>query len=217
MSARRSGAFGLVALLAATAQSADFPSAGLPRSAVLMTIGDALRSGLSRNPDLLNSFDSFLSARINEGSVASTFLPQTTPFFSSDRNTQKGFYTQIYGVSVSQQFTFGPALEGGVTVTHNPAAGNSTYGSDYSISLRQSLLRGADPVVPAEPLREARRASQFQGASLDLQRRRTVLAIYQAYLRLAEGEQSLDLAIDWAERAGRLTAFSRARFEAGSV
>lgn len=206
-------------LSAAFASGADIPDgAALPKSAVLLTIGDALKAGLARNPDLLNSADAYVSAKLGERSVASGFLPQATPFYSTDHDRLTGQRIDTYGVSVSQQFTFGPALQGGLTVTHAPgAAGSPAYASDYLLSLRQSLLRGADPAVAAEPLREARRATQAQSLAYEAQRRLTVLSIYQAYLRLAEAEQALQLSIERGDRAERLSAFSRARFQAGSV
>lgn len=205
------------AFLGAPVRAADFlEAASLPSSAVLLTIGDALKAGLARNPDLLNAEDAYISARYGETAVASGFLPQATPFYSTDRDRRTGARTDSYGLNLSQQFTFGPSLQGGVTVTRGGPSGEP-YASQYLLSLRQSLLRGADPVVPAEPLREARRAAQAQWLACENQRRRTVLSIYQAYLGLAEQEQALDLAVERGERARRLTEFSRARFQAGSV
>ncbi len=205
------------ALAAGVVRAADLRDAArLPSSAVLLTIGDALKAGLARNPDLLDAEDAYLSTKYGERAVASGFLPQATPFYSTDRDPRTGERADSYGVNVSQQFSFGPSLQGGLTVTRGAQPGEA-YASQYLLSLRQSLLRGADPVVPAEPLREARRATQAQALAFETQRRRTVLSIYQAYLGLAEQEQALDLALERGERARRLTEFSRARFQAGSV
>jgi outer membrane protein TolC len=53
--------------------------------------------------------------------------------------------------------------------------------------------------------------------ALEIVRRRTVLAIYQAYLGLARQEEARRIAADRVARARQLTEFSRARFAAGSV
>jgi outer membrane protein len=206
------------ALLAPVASpAADFPEGtALAPGAVLLTIGDALKAGLARNPDLLNATDAYVSAAFGERAVASGFLPQATPFYETDRDRGTGRRTESYGLNLSQQFSFGPSLQGIASVTRGPEAGTG-YASDIQLSLRQSLLRGADPAVPAEPLREARRATQAQLLSYETQRRRTVLSIYQAYLQLAEQEQTLQLALERAQRSRRLTEFSQARFLAGSV
>ena len=67
--------------------------------------------------------------------------------------------------------------------------------------MTQPLLRGADPAVSAEPLRDARRAVDTQGRSLEVLRRRTVLLIYQLYLGLARQQEAVRLAADQMERA----------------
>src|SRR5207245_2533089 len=91
------------------------------------------------------------------------------------------------------------------------------YGAIGQLSLVQPLLRGLDPEVAKEPLRTARRTSEAQRLALTQTRRRTVLAAYQAYLAAAEAERSTELADERLSRARKLTAFSRGRFEAGSL
>jgi outer membrane protein TolC len=183
-----------------------------------LTIGEALRAAFYGNPNLLDSEDLLYAARVNEKGVASTYLPQVTPFFSTLRSQSTGIQAQAYGLTASQQFSFGTLLEGSVLVTHAPFdSTDPTYRSDYIVTLSQPLLRGADPVVTAEPLRLARRTSDSRTRALETQRRRTVILIYQLYLGLAREEQAVSLAIDRMERAQKLTQFSRARFLAGSV
>src|SRR6202011_5860406 len=71
--------FGL-ALLAATSRALAQEPAAAPASAPVLTIGEALRSALARNPELLDAADALASARWNERGIASTFLPQVSPF-----------------------------------------------------------------------------------------------------------------------------------------
>jgi hypothetical protein len=77
----------LTALLAGSPAAAQQPP---PLPDHLLTIGGALRSALQANPDLANASDLLLSARVNERGVASTFLPQVTPFFLTDRSREEG-------------------------------------------------------------------------------------------------------------------------------
>jgi outer membrane protein len=199
-------------------QGAQPPVAAPDVSPPLLTIGTALRLALSRNPELLNTSDSLLSARWNERAVRSTFLPQVTPFFAFERSDETGERTDTYGLLLSEQFLFGTALEGQAVIDRRPQAlGGEAYEGDYRLTLRQPLLRGADPAVTAEPLRLARRSTSAQARALEVTRRRTVLLIYQAYLGVARGQEALKLAADRVARAQELTAFSRARFSAGSV
>jgi outer membrane protein len=183
-----------------------------------LTIGETLRAAFYGNPELLDSQDFLLSARINERGVASTYLPQVTPFFSTLRERGSGIRTQTYGLTASEQFPFGTLLEGSAILTHAPAdSPDPLYTSGYQLTLTQPLLRGADPIVTAEPLRQARRLTSGRARSLEVARRRTVLLVYQTYLGLAREEEVVGIAVDRMERARKLAEFSRARFLAGSV
>jgi outer membrane protein TolC len=189
-----------------------------PSSSPLLSIGQALRSALQQNPDLANASDLLAFAHVAERGVASTFLPQATPFFSAERSRQQGLRTETYGVSASEQFPFGPLVEGLASVTRSPVDSPETpYSSDYKLTLTQPLLRGADPAVTAEPLRQARRSTLAQARAVEIARRRTVLLVYQAYLGVAEQQEVWKIAAERAERAANLTEFSRARFSAGTV
>jgi outer membrane protein len=192
-----------------------------PRAAEppLLSIGTALRLALSRNPELLNTTDLLFSTLWNERAVRSTFLPQVTPFFAFEKNDETGVRTDTYGTLVSQQFLFGTAIDGQFVIDRQPDALHveETYVGDYRLTLRQPLLRGADPAVTAEPLRQARRSTSAQSRAVEVARRRTVLLIYQAYLGVARQLEALKLASDRVLRAQDLTTFSRARFTAGSV
>jgi outer membrane protein TolC len=190
------------------------PAPGKP----LLTIGTALRSALTRNPELLNTSDLLLSTRWNERAVKSTFLPQVIPFFAFEKNDETGERADTYGLLISEQFLFGTALEGQAVVSREPGTvGGELHTGDYRLTLRQPLLRGADPAVTAEPLRLAKRSTSTQSRALEVAKRRTVLLIYQAYLGVARQREALDLAADRVTRARELAEFSRARFAAGSV
>jgi outer membrane protein len=184
----------------------------------LLTIGDAVRATLAKNPDLLNSADTLAVTRFSESSVKSAYLPQFTPFLNTFRDPVTGDRIDSYGFNASQQFAFGPLLSASGNLTRDPTLLPATpYASAYSITLTQPLLKGLDPAVTGEPLREARRATQGQERAFDVTRRRAVLAVYAAYLGLAREQRALAIARERAERARALTEFSRARFTAGSI
>lgn len=183
-----------------------------------LSIGDALRVAFYANPDLLNSEDLLLSARINELSVRSNYLPQVTPFYAALHSSSSGVQSQAYGVRATQQFSFGPLIEASAVVTRAPPDfPDYLYGSDYIVSLTQPLLRGADPVVTREPLHLAERLTTTGGRALEVQRRQTILLIYQLYLGLAQEQDAVHIAADRLEQARKLTQFSHARFLAGGV
>ena len=204
----------VTALLAGATAAAQVP----PPAATVLTIGDALRAALARNPELLDAADALASARWGERGVASTFLPQVTPFYSTERDRQSGTRTETYGVSGSELFPWGTLLEGTAALSRNPVASPAApYASDYRVTLTQPLARGADPAVTREPLRQAKRSVTAQSRALEIVRRRAVLSIYQAYLGLARQAQAQQIAAERVTRAQQLTGFSRARFTAGSV
>jgi len=189
----------------------------LPPEPVL-TIGEVLRAAMERNPDLLNVLDALRTARLAELGVASTFLPQVSPFYTTDRTRDSSRRTDSYGVTASELFPFGTRLDGAATLTRVPGDPvENPYGSDYRLTLTQPLLRGADPAVTREPLREAHRATISNQRTVEILRRRTVLLVYQTYLGMARQQEALRLAAERSERSMKLTEFSRARFQAGSL
>lgn len=203
-----------VLVVSAGARAQETPTPAPP----VVTVGDALRAALARNPDLLDAADALASVQWNERGVASTFLPQVTPFYSTDRERKSGVRTESYGVSASELFPWGTLIEGSAAVTRNPVASPDVpYASDYRLTLTQPLLRGVDPAVTREPLRQAKRSVLTQSRALEIVRRRTVLAIYQAYLGVARQQEARRIAADRVTRARQLSEFSRARFSAGSV
>ncbi len=193
-------------------------TAGLEAQEVTLTIGDAVRATLSKNPDLLNSADTLAVTRYSESAVRSAFLPQFTPFLATTRDAVTRERIDTYGFNASQQFDFGPLLSASGSATRDPTVSSATpYATSYSITLTQPLLKGVDPAVTREPLREARRATQGQERAVEATKRRAILAVYTAYLGLAREERALAIARERLERARQLTSFSRARFSAGSV
>ena len=202
-----------------TGQETSAPPAPTPSpESPLLTIGTALRLALARNPELLNTSDALASTRWNERAVRSTFLPQVTPFLAFEKSDETGQRSDTYGLRLSQQFLFGTAVEAQAVLDRQPeASGGEAWDGDYRLTLRQPLLRGADPAVTSEPLRLARRSTGAQARALEIARRRTVLLVYQAYLGIARQAEALKLAVDRVRRAQELTSFSRARFSAGNV
>lgn len=205
----------LVALLAVSpGQAQETP----PASSPTLTIGDSIRATLAKNPDLLNSADTLAVTRFSESSVRSAYLPQFTPLLGTTRDPATGERIDSYGFRASQQFAFGPLLSASGNLTRDPtAAAAAPYASAYSITLTQPLLKGLDPAVTREPLREGRRATEAQERAFEVARRRAVLAVYAGYLGVAREQRALAIARERALRARQLTEFSRARFSAGSV
>ncbi|MEO8189760.1 MAG: TolC family protein [Acidobacteriota bacterium] len=190
----------------------------LPAAIPVLTIGEALRAALQRNPDLLNGQDALLTTRVAERGVLAGYLPQAVPFFQLDRSRDSGVRTETYGVTASEQFPFGTRLEAQASVNRNPGDfPDNPYASDYRLTLTQPLLGGADPAVTREPLRQARRSTSGQERAVEVLKRRSVIAIYSAYLGLARQEDALRFESEHVERARRLTEFSRARFSSGSL
>lgn len=203
----------ILALVASAAVAQERPA--LP----VLSVGEVMRSAIGRNPELLDSTDALLSAQVNEHGVVSTFLPQVTPFFTTDRDAETGFRTRSYGLTASQQFLFGPLLEGFAILSRTDQSVDPTqpYSGDFRLSLTQNLLRGLDPATTAEPLRQAKRSTQGAARQWETARRRMVVTVYQAYLGVARQKETLRIARERAERARQLSDFSRARFQAGSV
>src|SRR5262249_14029052 len=103
-------------LLGATA---DVQEPRLPFEPTL-TIGEVLRAAMERNPDLLNAIDTVRTARVAERGVFSTFLPQVSPFYTTDRSRDSSKRTDSYGFTASELFPFGTRIDGGATVTRVP-------------------------------------------------------------------------------------------------
>src|SRR5262249_27574355 len=165
-----------------------------------------------------NAIDALRTARVAERGVASTFLPQVSPFYLTDRSRDSSKRKDSYGFTASELFPFGTRLDGAATVTRVPGDPvDNPYTSDYTITLSQPLLRGADPAVTREPLRQARRTISSADRALEVLRRRTVLLVYQTYLGMARQQEALRLAAERSDRSVKLTEFSRARFQAGSL
>ncbi len=163
----------------------DIQQPRLPPEPVL-TIGEVLRAAMERNPDLLNVLDGLRTARVAELGVTSTFLPQVAPFYVTDRSRDSSRRSDSYGLTASELFPFGARLDGAATLTRVPGdLVENPYGSDYRLTLTQPLLRGADPAVTREPLRQAHRATISNQRVVEILRRRTVLLVYQTYLGMA--------------------------------
>ncbi len=166
----------------------------------------------------MNGQDALLSTRIAERGVVAGYLPQAVPFFQLDRSRDSNVRTETYGVLASEQFPFGTRLEAEARVNRNSGDfPGDPYASDYRLTLTQPLLGGADPAVTREPLRQARRSTSGQERAVEVLRRRSVIAIYSAYLGVARQEDALRFESERVDRARRLTEFSRARFAAGSL
>jgi len=210
----RRGAIGVpLVLLALPFLAQDAP----PSDQHVLTIGDAIRATLARNPDLLNSLDTLSVTRWSERAIRSSYLPQFTPFLATARDPDSGQRIDSYGFNASEQFPFGPLFTASGSVTRDPTQAPTPYASAYNLTLTQPLLKGLDPAVTREPLREAQRSTQTQERNLEVTRRNAILAVYAAYLAVAREDRALAIAQERLARAKELTEFSRARFTAGTL
>lgn len=195
-------------LLAAALSGSPAPVAG-------MTVADAVEAALTGNPDLLDAVDAAAIAGSSLSSVRSQYLPQLTPFLAPSFRDGGAPALSRYGVAASQQFPFGPRLSG--TAEAARLEDDASWSTLYSLSLSQPLLRGLDPAVTREPLRQARRQADTAGRNLAVQKRRTVVAVWTAYLASILQDELVKEAAGRTERAETILASSRAKEEAGSV
>jgi outer membrane protein TolC len=181
-----------------------------------LSVEEVVEAALQASPDLLDVVDALASAQANLVGVRSTFLPQVTPFFNRLVRDDTNGANSLFGISVSQQFSFGPLLKGSVQVL-SPSSSGTGYGSAYFFEVNQQLLRGADPVVPAEPLWQATLFRNTQARAAAAFRRQTVLTAWTAYLNVALGNSLVDTSRDQVARADRIVAASEAKYAAGTV
>lgn len=197
---------GLLTLLPAPAR------AGPPEP---LTVGSAVAAALLASPGLLDARDALAQAEASLSGVKAGFLPQLTPFLArTPTDGDLGPRTRA-GALFSQQFSFGPRLFASADAVSS-ATGDG-YDSGFSAGVSQSLLKGADPAVPREPLRAARRGVATQSRSLSTVRRQTVVAVWGAYLGAVAAEELLAVATESAARSETLLLASQAKFEAGTV
>lgn len=180
-----------------------------------LTVGAAVAAALVANPELLDSRDALAQAEASLSGVKAGFLPQLSPFLTRiPTDGDVGPRTRA-GAILSQQFSFGPrVLASADAVSSSTGEG---YDSSFSASVSQPLLKGADPAVPREPLRAARRFVATQSRSLSTRRRQTVVTVWGAYLGAVASEELLAVARESAGRSETLLLASRAKFEAGTV
>ena len=187
----------------------------LPPAPAALPVERAVELARTENPDLLDAVDQAAIAAASLSAARAQFRPQVTPFLSPSYRDGGLPALSRYGVSVSEQTTFGPRLFGVVETSR--LEGEEEWDSFRSLSLAQPLLRGLDPAVTREPLRAARRGVDTQERSLSIQKRYTVVAVWGAYLAAILQDELLREAAGRTERAAILLEASRAKEQAGSV
>lgn len=190
--------------------------ANAPARVESLSVEEVVEVALQASPELLDTVDQLASAQANLVGVRSTFLPQVTPFLNRLVRGDTNGANSLFGVSVSQQFSFGPLLKGSLQVLR-PSLSGTGYASAYSFEVDQQLLQGADPVVPAEPLWQATLSRNTQARAVAALRRQTVLTAWTAYLNVALGNSLVDASRDQVARADRIVAASEAKYAAGTV
>ena len=189
--------------------------AGAPAAAEEMPVAKAVEAALTGNPDLLDAVDAAAIAAASLSSVRSQYLPQVTPYLAPSFRDGGAPTLSRYGVAASEQLPFGTRLYGSAEALK--AEGDASWSTLYSLSLAQPLLRGLDPAVTREPLRQAGRQVDTVGRNLTVQKRRTVVAVWTAYLASILQGELVEEAAGRTERAETILASSRAKEEAGSV
>ncbi|MFN7985891.1 MAG: TolC family protein [Thermoanaerobaculia bacterium] len=180
-----------------------------------LPVAKAVEAALTGNPDLLDAVDSAAIAAASYSSARSGYLPQVTPFLSPTYRDGGAPALSTYGVSASEQLPFGPRLSGVASAGRLEESGE--WSTLYSLSVSQPLLRGLDPAVTREPLRAAGRQVETVGRNLSIQRRRTVVSVWSAYLASILQNELVKEAVGRTERAETILASSRAKEQAGSV
>jgi outer membrane protein TolC len=201
-------------LLASTLVATLAPTLAAPPAEEL-PVAKAVETALMGNPDLLDAVDSAAIAAASLSAARSGFLPQVTPFLSPSLRDGGAPALSRYGVSVSEQLPFGPRLSGIAEAARFEEGGE--WSSFYSLSVAQPLLRGLDPAVTREPLRVAGRQVDTVGRNLSVQKRRTVVAVWSAYLASILQDELVGEAAGRTERAETILASSHAKEQAGSV
>ena len=180
-----------------------------------LPVAKAVEAALTGNPDLLDAVDSAAIAAATLSSARSAFLPQVTPFLAPTVRDGGAPALSRYGVAASEQFPFGPRLSGTAEVDRLEQDGG--WSSFYSLSLSQPLLRGLDPAVTREPLRQAGRQVGTVGRNLSIQKRLTVVAVWSSYLASILQDELVREAAGRTERAETILASSHAKEQAGNV
>ncbi|MBK8596096.1 MAG: TolC family protein [Holophagales bacterium] len=180
-----------------------------------LPVARAVETALTGNPDLLDAVDNAAIAAASLSAARSAFLPQVTPFLAPAFRDGGAPALSRYGVSASEQLPFGPRLQGTAEAARLEEGGE--WSSYYSLSVSQPLLRGLDPAVTREPLRQAGRQVGTVGRNLTIQKRRTVVAVWSAYLASILEDELVREAAGRTERAETILESSRAKEQAGSV
>jgi outer membrane protein TolC len=178
-------------------------------------VARACELALAGNPDLLDAVDGAAIAAAAYSSARSGFLPQVTPFLSPTFRDGGTPALSRYGITASEQLPFGPRLSGTAEAARLDEDG--AWSSFYSLTLSQPLLRGLDPAVTREPLRAAGRQVATVGRNLSIQKRRTVVSVWSAYLASILQDELVREAEGRTARAETILAASRAKEQAGSV
>ncbi len=214
MTARLPFAAAVVFVLAVfPASSLASPQALLPVEE--LSVAKAVEAALAGNPDLLDAVDSAAIAAAGYSSVRSGFLPQVTPFLAPAFRDGGVPVLSRFGLSASEQLPFGPRISGTAEAARLDEGGE--WSSYYSLSLSQPLLRGLDPAVTREPLRQADRQVATVGRNLSIQRKRTVVAVWGAYLASILQDELVKEAAGRTARAETILESSRAKEAIGSV
>ena len=65
----------------------------------VVTVGEAVRGALARNPELLGALNSALLADVNERAARAAYLPQIAPFYVTDRSGTTHARTESLGAT----------------------------------------------------------------------------------------------------------------------
>jgi len=213
---------GRVLLIAALVASAPWLAAEGPSVLPIraepeaLDVGLAVELSLKRSPDLLDALDLLKSSEVNLVGVRSQYMPQVNPYFNRVARDDSSAPASAFGVTLSQQFAFGPLVTGRVD-TLSMGASPDAYASRYAVAVEQPLLRGLDPALTRDPLRQAERGREIQGRQVELQRRQTVVTVWRAYLNVALSDELVNISTERVGRAAHLVAASEARMKAGTL
>jgi outer membrane protein TolC len=178
---------------------------------VTVGLAQAVSIALERNFGLLTSVDQVKSARFAHGAARAEFYPKLTPRFfrASDEST--------VALDASQRLPWtGGTLEASATFKSlTPDDRPLSRSTDLRLVLTQPLLRGFGPNATYFELTNSRRTRQAQERAHELARQKLALEVTQAFYRVAQQRQLLEVARQSLERSRGLLQASEARLQVG--
>lgn len=180
-------------------------------AAGVLSLEDALRMALERNPMILDACDGTSVAKNVLDSAESAFDVRLSA------NSRSGLGTdtqtdQVTQLRLDKKFISGTdvSLTAGTSSTQD-----GFYRSYAGVTLSQSLLRGFGPLVTTEGVTSAEAGLASAQKAADASRERVLLDVVAAYYGVLEQEALLEIARTAQTRSGQLAGMAREQLARG--